>query len=47
MILDPPAFIKRRKDEKEGVQAYARLNRLGIELLAPAGSWSPPPAPST
>ena len=24
-------------DEKEGVQAYARLNRLGIELLAPGG----------
>ncbi|WP_295384145.1 class I SAM-dependent rRNA methyltransferase [uncultured Thiodictyon sp.] len=37
VILDPPAFIKRRKDEKEGVQAYARLNRLGIELLAPGG----------
>jgi 23S rRNA (cytosine1962-C5)-methyltransferase len=37
VILDPPAFIKRRKDEKEGTQAYARLNRLGIELLAPGG----------
>jgi 23S rRNA (cytosine1962-C5)-methyltransferase len=37
VILDPPAFIKRRKDEKEGIQAYARLNRLGIELLAPGG----------
>jgi 23S rRNA (cytosine1962-C5)-methyltransferase len=37
VILDPPAFIKRRKDEKEGLQAYARLNRLGIELLAPGG----------
>ncbi len=37
VMLDPPAFIKRRKDEKEGLQAYARLNRLGIELLAPGG----------
>lgn len=37
VILDPPAFIKRRKDEKEGTQAYARLNRLGIELLEPGG----------
>ncbi|MBK1642376.1 RlmI/RlmK family 23S rRNA methyltransferase [Chromatium okenii] len=37
VILDPPAFIKRRKDEKEGTQAYQRLNRLGIELLEPGG----------
>ncbi len=37
VILDPPAFIKRRKDEKEGTQAYSRLNRLGIELLEPGG----------
>jgi 23S rRNA (cytosine1962-C5)-methyltransferase len=37
VILDPPAFIKRRKDEKEGVQAYLRLNRLGMELLEPGG----------
>ena len=37
VILDPPAFIKRRKDEKEGLHAYARLNRLGLELLEPGG----------
>lgn len=37
VILDPPAFIKRRKDEKEGSEAYARLNRLGIELIEPGG----------
>jgi len=37
VILDPPAFIKRRKDEKEGTQAYARLNRLGLEVLEPGG----------
>jgi 23S rRNA (cytosine1962-C5)-methyltransferase len=37
IILDPPAFIKKRKDHKEGVQAYRRLNQLGLELLAPEG----------
>jgi 23S rRNA (cytosine1962-C5)-methyltransferase len=37
IILDPPAFIKRRKDEKEGAQAYQRLNRLGLELLEHGG----------
>jgi len=37
VILDPPAFIKRRKDEKEGARAYQRLNRLGIELLESGG----------
>lgn len=37
LILDPPAFIKRRKDEKEGLGAYTRLNRLGMELVAPGG----------
>jgi 23S rRNA (cytosine1962-C5)-methyltransferase len=37
VILDPPAFIKRRKDEAEGAKAYLRLNRLGLQLLAPGG----------
>jgi 23S rRNA (cytosine1962-C5)-methyltransferase len=37
VILDPPAFIKRRKDEREGARAYERLNRLGLGLLAPGG----------
>jgi 23S rRNA (cytosine1962-C5)-methyltransferase len=37
VILDPPAFIKRRKDEQEGTRAYGRLNQLGLELLAPGG----------
>ncbi|NEX19584.1 class I SAM-dependent rRNA methyltransferase [Thiorhodococcus mannitoliphagus] len=37
VILDPPAFIKRRKDEKDGTQAYQRLNRLGMEVLEPGG----------
>ena len=37
VILDPPAFIKRRRDEKEGTQAYSRLNRLALELIEPGG----------
>jgi 23S rRNA (cytosine1962-C5)-methyltransferase len=37
VILDPPAFIKRRKDEKEGTRAYLRLNRLGLDLLESGG----------
>ena len=37
VLLDPPAFIKHRKDEKAGLAAYRRLNRLGLELLEPGG----------
>ncbi len=37
VILDPPAFIKRRRDLVEGTQAYQRLNRLGLGLLNQGG----------
>ncbi|MEA3639152.1 MAG: class I SAM-dependent rRNA methyltransferase [Lamprobacter sp.] len=37
VILDPPAFIKRRRDEAEGQRAYQRLNRLGLEVLEAGG----------
>ncbi|MCU0755978.1 MAG: class I SAM-dependent rRNA methyltransferase [Xanthomonadales bacterium] len=37
VILDPPAFIKRRKDLKEGGLAYQRLFELGVRLLEPGG----------
>jgi 23S rRNA (cytosine1962-C5)-methyltransferase len=37
VILDPPAFIKRSKDKKEGLTAYLRLNELALKLLAPHG----------
>ncbi len=37
VCLDPPAFIKRRKDMDNGLEAYARLNRLGFKLLEPDG----------
>ena len=35
--LDPPAFIKRKKDRKNGIKAYLKLNDLGIKLLAKGG----------
>jgi 23S rRNA (cytosine1962-C5)-methyltransferase len=38
VIADPPAFIKRRKDLKEGQQAYRRLNKLALQCLAPGGT---------
>jgi 23S rRNA (cytosine1962-C5)-methyltransferase len=37
VVLDPPAFIKRRKDFKEGALAYRRLNELGMQVLARDG----------
>jgi 23S rRNA (cytosine1962-C5)-methyltransferase len=33
VVLDPPAFIKRRKDLKEGTLAYRRLNEAALGLL--------------
>jgi 23S rRNA (cytosine1962-C5)-methyltransferase len=37
VILDPPAFIKRRKDVAAGLKAYHRLNQLAFRVLAPGG----------
>lgn len=37
VILDPPAFITRRKDIKKGIAAYRRINELGLKLLSPGG----------
>lgn len=37
IILDPPAFIKKRKDQKEGMLAYKRINALALKLLTPTG----------
>lgn len=33
VILDPPAFIKRKKDLREGMQAYRRLNEQAMRVL--------------
>lgn len=37
VVLDPPAFIKRRKDIPKGQAAYRRLNQLGLQLLGRDG----------
>ncbi len=37
IVVDPPAFIKRKKDHKEGLQAYHRINELAMQLLQPDG----------
>ncbi|HEX2548779.1 MAG TPA: class I SAM-dependent rRNA methyltransferase [Gammaproteobacteria bacterium] len=37
IILDPPAFMKRQKDKKEGFIAYQRLNEAAIKCLSPEG----------
>ena len=33
VVLDPPAFIKRRKDQARGEAAYRKLNQLAMRLL--------------
>jgi 23S rRNA (cytosine1962-C5)-methyltransferase len=37
VILDPPAFIKRKKDIPQGEAAYRKLNHLALGLLADEG----------
>jgi 23S rRNA (cytosine1962-C5)-methyltransferase len=37
VILDPPAFIKRKKDIPQGQAAYRKLNQLALGVLAPEG----------
>ncbi len=37
VILDPPAFIQRKKDIKKGIAAYRRINELGLQLLRSGG----------
>ncbi|MDP9347792.1 MAG: class I SAM-dependent rRNA methyltransferase [Gemmatimonadota bacterium] len=37
VVLDPPAFIKRKKDQQAGEEAYRRIAQMGMEVLAPDG----------
>ncbi len=38
VILDPPAFIQRRKDSKAGTEAYRRVNQQAMQVLARDGT---------
>jgi 23S rRNA (cytosine1962-C5)-methyltransferase len=37
IVLDPPKFTRTRKGAAAALQAYFRLNRRAVELLAPGG----------
>jgi 23S rRNA (cytosine1962-C5)-methyltransferase len=37
VVLDPPAFVKRKKDLKEGALAYRRINEAAMQVLARDG----------
>jgi 23S rRNA (cytosine1962-C5)-methyltransferase len=37
VVLDPPAFVKRKKDLFKGQAAYRKLNQLALALLADEG----------
>lgn len=37
IVLDPPAFIKRKRDAAAGLAAYQRLNQQAMQLLAKDG----------
>ncbi|NPA72199.1 MAG: class I SAM-dependent rRNA methyltransferase [Gammaproteobacteria bacterium] len=37
VIVDPPAFIKRKKDFKKGSEAYRRINEIAMRLLEKDG----------
>ncbi len=37
VIVDPPAFIKRKKDYRKGFEAYRRINELAMRVLEKNG----------
>jgi 23S rRNA (cytosine1962-C5)-methyltransferase len=37
VIVDPPAFIKRKKDFKKGAEAYRRINEIAMRVLEKDG----------
>ena len=37
VIVDPPAFIKRKKDVPQGQAAYRKLNQLALSLIGADG----------
>lgn len=37
VILDPPAFVQKKRDLAKGRKAYRRINEMALDLLAPGG----------
>lgn len=37
VVVDPPAFIKRKKDAEQGALAYRRINEAALRLVADGG----------
>ncbi len=37
VILDPPAFARKKKHRPQALEAYSRLAGLGVQLVAPGG----------
>lgn len=37
VVLDPPAFVKRKRDRDAGLKEYARVNRLAMRVLSDEG----------
>ena len=37
VVIDPPAFIKRKRDLPQGQAAYRKLNQLALRLIEPNG----------
>ena len=37
VVVDPPAFMRRKKDRRAGLEAYRRLNRRAMQVLADDG----------
>jgi len=37
VIVDPPAFVKRKKDHKAGLAGYRRLNQLAMQMMEKDG----------
>ena len=37
LVVDPPAFMRRKKDRRAGLEAYRRLNRRAMQVLAVDG----------
>jgi Predicted SAM-dependent methyltransferases len=47
VVADPPAFVKSKKDLKQGARAYRKLARLAAPWSRRKASSSSPPAPTT